>query len=462
MKRYRAIVVGSGAGGAPAAARLAAAWGEGVAIYEAGPHLRAADFNQVERDLLPRLYAQGGAQATEDGALSIVQGALVGGSTVVNDGLCFRPPPELEARWRACGADLNLEQLRPFVDQVEAAMEVETIPREKIGKAGYLVGLGAARLGWRGMRMRHNSPGCVQCGFRHLGCAYDAKRSMNLTFVPLATDRGAALVRATVERVERVGGAWRVHAGEHTADADVVVLAAGVVMTPTILLRSGIAAGEGLQHHVQSCAWGDFEEPVDGHAGITMTYGVLEFADVEGMSGPGYLIESCTVQPMAFAVRVQAQGAAHDEVLGRYRHLAGAVSLIRSKARGRVRLGEGGRPAIDYPLVPEDLSRLQHFDERATELFLAAGARRVLLGHRAAGWLTAPPGPLPRGPGWQSLYTAHPFGGACRGSTPDGVGRAAPGLWVLDGSAFPEALGVNPQVTIAALALEGAERILAG
>lgn len=462
--KVKALVIGSGAGGAPAAFGLAQAWGDGVAVLEAGPRNTARDFTQVERDMVPRLYAGGGAQATEDGSLSVLQGVGVGGSTVINDGICFQPPPEIYARWRAYGVNLSPTELEPLVAEVEAAMRVEQIPKSHINKANYLVGLGAARLGWAGERLRHNSPGCVQCGFRHIGCAYDAKQSMNLSFVPMAEAQGARVhagVRA--ERLERDGGAWRVITDGPTFLAEHVVLAAGVVATPTLLLKSGFQAGAGLQFHVETLCWGDFADPVDGFNGIPMSYGVLEFADVFGHQGPGTLIEAVSVQPLAFSTQPQAEGEQHVEIMRRYRHLAGAVALIRSRGRGAVTLGPGGRPSIDYPLVSADAERVLHFFQRGAELFMAAGAERVLLAHRATRWVTAPPAALDVGPGRSYLYTAHPFGGANRGSTTDAIGRVngAPALWVLDGSAFPEALGVNPQITIAALALQGGRRIAA-
>lgn len=464
MTDYKAIVIGSGAGGAPAAATLAEAWGGGVALLEAGKHLQARDFTQIERDMVPALYAQSGVQGTDDGAMSVLQGRVVGGSTTINDALCFTPPPELDARWAALGAEIDTAALAPYVAQVEEVLQVSQIPRSMINRANYLVGLGAARMGWAGERLRHNSVGCVQCGFRHLGCAYDAKQSMNQTFVPRAVAAGAVLLpEHPVHHLSRSGGIWTVHLDDRTLTAEHVVLAAGVVQTPTILLRSGIPAGEGLQFHVQTVAWGDFADPVDGFNGIPMAYGVMAFSDIYGHQGPGYLIEGVSVQPLAFSVQPQFEGPEHDEALSRYRHLAGAVSLLRSKTRGRVTLRDDA-PVLDYPMGIEDTSRLAHFYDRATELFLAAGAERVLLAHRHVRWVDKPT-PVPTfDPNTFYVYTAHPFGGANRGQTTDAVGRVPgqPGLWVLDGSAVPEAIGVNPQVTIAALALEGAARLLAG
>ena len=460
---YKAIVIGSGAGGAPVAATLAARWGDGVAIVEAGKQMRARDFNQRSTDMIPALYVQSGMQATEDGTLPILQGQTVGGSTVINDALCFRPPPEIVDRWRPYGVRLGRDELESLADEVEARLRVQPIPKTHINRANYLVGLGAARLGWRGERLRHNAPACLQCGFRHYGCAYDAKQSMNLTYVPDAIAAGAVLhteTRAT--QLHRQGGRWRVITDRETLEAEIVVVCAGAIQTPTLLLRSGIGAGANLQVHLQTIAWGDFEEPVDGHNGIPMSYGVLQFADIYGQQGPGYLIEGCCYQPTAMAAYAQLQGPELEAFLARYRYLAGAVMVLRSSSRGRVSLGDGGRPVIDYPVEEEDRTRIEHFYRQAVPMFQAAGARRVLLSHRDHGWLDAPPAAVHAEPGRAFLYVAHPFGGATRGDVLDGDGRVVghDGLWVLDASGFPEALGVNPQITIASLALRGARQIV--
>jgi len=461
-KRFKAVVIGTGAGGAPAAMILAQHWGEGVGILEAGKQVSPPAMNQIERDMVPAFYVQGGVQATEDGTLSVLQGQAVGGSTIINDALCFRPPPELAERWQAYGISFSLEELEPFVKQAEELMEVSQIPKSMINRANYLVGLGAARLGWPGERLHHNAVGCVECGFRHIGCAYTAKKSTELSFVPAALQAGAKLFPNTsVHHLERTAQGWRIDCGETTFEAEHVVLAAGVVQTPTILLRSGIQAGDNLQFHVQTVAYGDFDERVDGFNGIPMSYGVLQFADVYGHRGPGYLIEGVSVQPMAFSVHLPFEGLEHQETLERYRHLAGALSLVRSTSRGSVTL-KGDRPSIEYPVNRHDLERLADFYQQITKLFMAAGASRTLLTHRELRWVTEPT-PVPHmNLGSFYVYTAHPFGGANRGQTTDDVGRVKDqkNLWVLDASAFPEAPGVNPQITIAAMALQGASRIV--
>ena len=104
--RADAVVVGSGAGGAPVAALLAEA-GLEVLLLEAGPHIRAGDFSDDESQTVARL---GTMVSTRDGAMNFYAGSCVGGSTVVNDALCWRTPPEILASWRR---DYGLRRASP-------------------------------------------------------------------------------------------------------------------------------------------------------------------------------------------------------------------------------------------------------------------------------------------------------------------------------------------------------------
>ena len=82
-------VIGSGGGGAVAATVLAEA-GRSVVVLEQGHHWTSSDFTQREDEMLPRLFEEGGQRQTSDGAITILQGRNVGGSTVHN--LCYAFP----------------------------------------------------------------------------------------------------------------------------------------------------------------------------------------------------------------------------------------------------------------------------------------------------------------------------------------------------------------------------------
>src|SRR3989338_7863053 len=84
-------VIGSGASGAILATKLAES-GKSVVIIESGGYYDGESMNQSERDMIPLLWKNGGANFTSDLGIPIAQGSCLGGSTVINDAVCFRIP----------------------------------------------------------------------------------------------------------------------------------------------------------------------------------------------------------------------------------------------------------------------------------------------------------------------------------------------------------------------------------
>jgi choline dehydrogenase-like flavoprotein len=477
--RADAVVIGSGAGGAPAAALLAEQ-GRRVLVLEAGPRVETPEFSGREGEMLSRLFVN---TAVEGSGQSVYAGACVGGSTVVNDALCWRTPPEVLAAWRdAHGlAGLRDEAFAPFVERAWAELNASPTDRAHTNKNAWRLAQGAERLGWRHEAMARNVRGCVNLGLCNLGCPSGAKQSTLVTFVRRAEGAGASVLPETrAERVELAAGAVRGVAARRAdgtpirVEAPVVVAAAGVLGTPALLLRSGLRGagiGAGLQLHSTLYVAARFPEPVHGYYGPTMAWGVTEFADVLGMRGPGFMLENTAVHPVATALALPGFGAQHERAAAALPYLARCVVLLRDRSRGRLTLGDDGRARLHYDLVADDLARLREGLAAAARLYLAAGAREVFLplqrphAIRSEAELEAA---LPRAlepTQLASLYAVHLFGGAAMGGSPEagacdeaGAVRGARGLWVSDASALPSNTGVNPQITILANAL----RVAAG
>jgi hypothetical protein len=85
MLRAGVCVIGTGAGGVVAAARLAEA-GHEVVLLEEGGYYTAADFTEEEGPMTARLYAEGGTRATNDLSVAVFQGRSVGSGTIVTCG----------------------------------------------------------------------------------------------------------------------------------------------------------------------------------------------------------------------------------------------------------------------------------------------------------------------------------------------------------------------------------------
>lgn len=496
--RAEVCVVGTGAGGGVAAARLAEA-GRDVVILEEGGYYTAADFSEDEAEMVPRLYAEQGARATEDLGVSMLQGRSVGGGTTVNWMIMLRPPEWVLDEWaREHGlGGLGAADLAPVLERVEGETHTRLVPEDAHSPNNRIILDGARALGWRAWGGAVNARDCVRAGFCGIGCRYGAKQSTLVTYIPRALAAGARLLAdVRVERVEVAGRGGRaplkrVHCvvldresgvprGRVTVEAPVVVLAAGAVGTPAILQRSamgGGAVGRFLRLHPTSAVIGVYDRDIYGAAGIPLSAVCDEF--LRGERGYGFWLECPPLLPALASVAVPGFGAAHRALLERFPRLGATIVLVRDGAdralsNGDVRVDRAGRPRIRYRLGPTDGRHLREGLRAAARLHLAAGAREAVTLHapprraRGAGDLDAI-AQAPVAANRVGLFSAH-VNGTCRlgtdprtsGCNPDGERHGVRGLYVADGSLLPTALGVNPQETIMALSTVVAERIAAG
>jgi choline dehydrogenase-like flavoprotein len=453
-------VIGAGAGGAVVAAELAEA-GARVVVLEQGPHHHADSFSARPLQMMSTLYRDGGHGMTLGSPpILLPLGRGVGGTTLVNSGTCFRTPPGILERWRE---EYGLEQLTepeldPCFERGEKALSVAEVTPQLAGGNAAVARRGAERLGWSSGYLRRNARGCVGSGVCAFGCPTSAKQHTGITYIPRAKAAGARIITGADARHVAVarGRAQAVHArlegGAHleVRAADVVV-AAGTIHTPLLLARSGLGGRSGelggnLALHPATAGFALMDEIVDMAKGVPQSFYVDEFA------AEGIMFEGVAGPPSYVAMSLPLSGQRHAKVMARYRNLAQFGLMVSDSSRGRVRL-QGARPLIRYDLNAEDLRRFRVGLERLRELFQAAGAREVFL-------------PLPTGvsPGRVTarqlkLMAFHPLGTARAHADPErGVvdGNLAlhgvRGVHIADGSVIPSSLGVNPQITIMALA----------
>ena len=129
------IVVGSGAGGSMCAQQAAQA-GLSVLVLEAGGHHLPSQMNQREGDMLPRLFYDAGGRSTQDGAVMILHGRGIGGSTVHNTNLCKRAPTEVLQQW-ATSHDCpswSPERVAPDYEAVETELSVTPLTEEDVNR----------------------------------------------------------------------------------------------------------------------------------------------------------------------------------------------------------------------------------------------------------------------------------------------------------------------------------------
>ena len=468
-------VVGSGAGGGVAAAVLARA-GLDVVVLEAGGHYEEADFDGAELDGFRRLYHGRGTTATDDHGIGILAGACVGGGTVVNYTTSLRTPDDVRAEW---GGVFVTDAFDRALDAVCERIGVTT-GQSRPSRREEVMALGLERLGWHQAPMPRNVRGCDQdgvCGYCGYGCPLGAKQSTLRTWLVDAQDAGARiLARTRAERVlfqgEQARGVEARTDGGHavTVRARAVVAACGSLETPALLRRSGLTApgiGRNLHLHPVGGAFGVFEDEIRPWEG---TLQAIRSDQVEGIK-----LETTAIHPALLAGAAPWRSARqHAELMSWLPRVSLVGVLLRDRDPGEVRVGRDGRPTVRYRLSARDAARLREGTEASARVLEAAGARQIVSSH--ASYVTYRPGrsgdlesflraadACGWGPGRIALYSFHQMGTAAMGTVCDDEGEVAGtrGLVIADASAFPSASGVNPMVTIEALAYVNASALAA-
>jgi choline dehydrogenase-like flavoprotein len=447
-ERVDVCVIGTGAGGAPVARALAEA-GAKVAVLEEGSDHPIDTLTASPRDMLPRMYRDAGQTATLGNPPIILPlGRALGGTTLVNSGTCFRAPRKVLDHW---ARNLGFEDVERHYAQVEREINVTRVTEDIAGRNALVAKRGAEALGWSGRFLDRNAKGCVGSGVCAFGCPVGAKQHTGQTYMAWAREAGAQVhTGVKARRVER----GQVLADGLTVHADKVVVAAGTLHTPGLLRASGIRhreLGRNLSIHPATAAWALMDEEVDMAKGVPQSYCVDEFADeglmFEGVGGP----------PDYLAMAVPYRGDRHREIMLNYRRIAQFGVMMSDTSRGRVR-----GPIVRYDLNRPDADTIVRGIERLAELLFAAGAKRVFLPIAGTPEITRPQ-PLRARRRDLKLMAFHPLGTARTGRggvlDADLQVRDFDGVYVCDGSAVPTALGVNPQLTIMALATRLGEHL---
>ncbi len=502
-------IIGTGPGGSAAAYALSERYkeelGKGdkkIVMLERGGLYTSDEFSQKEKTLLPALY-QNPLRFSDDFGIALVKGSLVGGSAVLNDAICFEAPSRVTQDWEVdVGRELREKRI---YRKVRDMIHYKKIPHMAQHKNARMFEKGVEtedlehfllnerntnpRIPHQPMRPQHQLA-CVGCGFCHLGCRYNRKQTPLITFVPAAMDNGVRVFKnATVSKVLHSGGAVRgvrVKRGLGRRDliikAKKVIVSCGAVNSSQLLLRSGVEnqhLGKHISLHPAPLIFGVFDEKVYPDWGIPMTsaYEKYQFPSDDKKVFPdgfGYLIETIANHPIAQAASLPA-GKVRAR-MRQYENTASATVILHDQAVGEVKKRHGHITPLTYKLHREDQIKMKHGIKEAARIFLNAGAREVFTSHEKETAYRSleelervdifNEDHLPLGPGKILLGSAHSQGGCRMATTGDrgvvdfnGHSHDVENLYVSDGSLFPTSLGVNPQVTIMALATKIGESI---
>lgn len=391
--RADAVVVGSGAGGAVAAYELAKT-GKRVIVLEAGRYLSSDKFPEMMAVSMGLLYQDHGMQANADGDIAMLQGACVGGSTVVNASVCFRIPDHYLNKW---GEEFGLTNLspavmHPYFERVERNLHITACTPRETSPGAELIKKGFAKEGLPEGVARRNMKNCALTGFCFAGCATDRKQSMLVTYLPWAEAHGAKIYADThVNRVLADNGRATGVTGEIIdpdsgkkvadirVDAPIVVLAAGAMQTPLLLLKSNLAnssgqVGKNFACHPTLSLVAEFPEAVDDFHGATHSL----FMDRDILPPkPGYLLLNAIQDPVEASIQVgPATGKPYLDYMAAYRNTVRLICLVHDKNNGQIRL-ENGEKVIDYVVDDEDFEIMKVGLKTTARVLFGAGAVKV-------------------------------------------------------------------------------------
>lgn len=491
-------IVGTGAAGSVLAYHLAER-GREVLMLERGRYVEPREFTEDEVEMMGKLYADGMFQQTDDFRFTILQGSCVGGSTVVNNAVCFDPPEPVLRAWndpQGPDAGLHLPTLRRHVDEVSELISVQRqLPPDpperpdgvKLNPSADLLLRGADRLDLeaRGIDVdvvRANIDDCLGCGYCNIGCAYGKKLSMLYRVLPEAQERFPGRVRimsecevdrlvtrtGPVNRVDRVLA--RLSDGRRLeVGARDVVSSAGAVASPHLLLRSGVGrdlpVGRRASFNMGAALTAEFDRPLDAYDGLQISHYVDPGHD------RGWVMETWWNPPVAQAINMPGWFERHFRNMRRYDRMMAVGVLVGTRPGARIGWSWLGGPAVHYTPAVEDLRTMADGLKPLGRILFEAGAERVMANTWGHDEFTHPDelerlDRIALDPGYLTLGSGHPQGG-CPMSRDPGKGVVGPdfrvhgydNLHVCDASVFPGSTTVNPQLTVMSLARYAADAI---
>lgn len=494
-------IIGSGAAGAVLAKELSNA-GKRVVLVEKGGYYEGIDMNQREVDMMPLLWKNGGFNFAENLRIAIAQGCCLGGSTIINDAVCFDTPPRVREEWKKLGVNFTDDEWSYHLGRVNSTLHVTEVSDNELNRNNLMLKIGAEKLGMREHRNnRRNCVNCMQCGFCHVGCHYETKRNVLVTYIHEALTNSDLNMRiycnCDIDRILHQDGIIEGVEGSFTnidrtklfgirINARVVIISAGAIASSKLLLQNRIAedmAGVGLCLHPGVEVIGEFDYEIKGNQGIPMAYTVHDFGvtrtteetrEEYGFDSGEFLIESIFLPLLQFSIAISAGGLSeYRRLIERFNYYTMAGIVVRDDNIGKISLTSAGRANVSYEPGEKELKIIAKGVEVLAKMWFALGARKVVISHRAMSTIQSEQ-EIPKlvkqildNPKDLFLGSAHPQSGNRIGIDDsesvvdsDCKVHTYKNLFVCDASVFPNAVGVNPQITVMTVASIVASRII--
>ena len=491
-------IIGSGAGGGTSAEVLAKT-GFKVILIEAGPLKTSNDFDMDERSAYKNLYQEHAGRMNKDGSLSILQGRCVGGSTVVNWTSSFRTPEQTLNHWQSQFKleGCSVKAMALWFEIMEKRLNISPWP-VPANENNAVLSRGADTLGIPWKVIPRNVLGCWNLGYCGTGCPTNAKQSMLVTTIPAALEQGSQLIyNARAEtlifdeehqnvvgiKVQALNKSHQLNGVLIEVKATTVVLAAGGINSPALMLRSKAPDPESLVGkrtflHPVAFSFAKFEEEVNPYYGAPQSV-YSDHYQWQSITGKvGYKLEVPPLHPSLTSALLLGHGPEHVADMQSLPNLHAMIALMRDgfneeSIGGTIELADDGSPIIDYPINDYLWQGIKDAHFKMAELQFAAGAKAVKLAHIDSQWYTS----------WQEcksainnlayiscrplVGSAHVMGGLPMGEdlstcvvNSQGKYHYLDNLYVFDGSVFPTSIGANPQLSIYGMACKNANLLV--
>jgi choline dehydrogenase-like flavoprotein len=494
-------IVGSGAAGAVLAKELVES-GKRVVLLERGGYHEGKDMNQRDADMIPLLWKNCGFNFDDNLRIAIAQGCCLGGSTIINDAVCFDTPLRVQEEWKKLGVNFTQDEWSTHINRVNSILHVSEVTEDELSRNNKMLREGAIRLALKDHRKNHrNCINCMQCGFCHLGCHYETKQNVLVTYIHHALQQDNSRMKVycnchidTIDhkdgKVDGIEGDFENIDGKKAyrirVNAKIVIISVGAIASTKLLLKNGISqstAGNGLCLHPGIQVLGDFDYEVKGNEGIPMAYTVHDFGVSRktdesirnsNYDGSEFLLESIFLPLTQFSIALSGSGIMkHRDLIQRFNNYAMAGIVVRDRNLGRVSLTSTGRASVHYEPGEKELKAIAKGVELLAKMWFALGANKIIVPHRGLSSIdreediTKIKDCITNDPKNLLLGSAHPQSGNKIGENPDDsvvdsdcMVHGFKNLFVCDASVFPTAVGVNPQISVMTVASIIASRIV--
>jgi choline dehydrogenase-like flavoprotein len=472
------VIVGSGAAASILAHGLAER-GREVLLLERGSFVDPSQFTEDEAEMLGKLYADGALQLTKTFDFQVLQGSCVGGSTVVNNAVCFKLPEEVLERWNdpdSLDAGLDPAGIWSSFEHIWKLIHVQPQNHDNLNRGAryFKSGIESLKLGEPPNQFHFvdaNIQGCLGCGYCNIGCKYGKKLSMLDTILPMTQHdfpgRLRILSDCEAERLRAVGKritAVRCRLGDGRlieVRGNTFVVAGGALSSSVLLLRSGAGGkrvGKQVSFNMGSPMAALFDRVVDSYDGLQISH-YLELSP-----GRGYVLETWFNPPVAQSLSMPGWFEDHFRNMRRYNRMTSTGVLVGTESNAEAVLGGLTGRQIDYKPTPADLAKLVEGLILTGRIYFAGGAQKVMPSTFQYYEFGSPEElaglrDLVRDASDITIGTGHPQGGNAVSKRPErGVVDPQFRVWgydnlfVCDASVFPSSIGVNPQLTVMALA----------